>query len=86
MSAQPSSKAKDAVRFMRELENSSDQAVSWMRPGGICCLGPRRYGYCANPHCVRRAIYASGLHARNAARAAMRLFPFLLPPKAVKHG
>jgi hypothetical protein len=66
------------VRALHGLEYHSAQAKSWIEPGGVCCLGPRAYGYCTAKGCTDRAIHAAYVHATLAASAARMLFPRLL--------
>lgn len=48
------------VDIVHQIDVASDHMVSWMRPGGVCCLGPRAHGYCTAPGCVeRREAYAA---------------------------
>jgi hypothetical protein len=62
--------AEDIVGCVARMETASRHARSWTEPGGVCCLGPRAYGYCQNPNCQAGAIEYSGEWATKAAHEA----------------
>jgi hypothetical protein len=61
------------IECVDRLDHSADQAIAWMSRGGFCCGADRVDGFCTAPSCRRRAIWAAGLHAREAAHSALRL-------------
>lgn len=64
---------KEIIQCVRALDAASEQAIAWMSPGGYCCGAERVNGFCSNPACTRRAIWAAGLHSTFAAHHALRL-------------